>query len=173
MGVIFVAGCYGVGKSTLLEKIFEKTKIPHFSAGMLISEVNDETYGRNKYVTNKKNNQTLLIEQIEKKLKTYPRFFLDGHFCIFKKGNIPDSLLLDDLEKMHFEKIFLLETEPSRILENLKNRDDRYYSLDNIESLMNVERQQAYTFSEKTHIPLYIHHMLFDDNDALQILSNI
>lgn len=173
MGVIFVAGCYGVGKSTLLEKIFEETKIPHFSAGMLISEVNDETYGRNKYVTNKKNNQTLLIEQIEKKLKTYPRFFLDGHFCIFKKGNIPDSLPLDDLEKMHFEKIFLLETEPSRILENLKNRDDRYYSLDNIESLMNVERQQAYTFSEKTHIPLYIHHMLFDDNDALQILSNI
>ncbi len=173
MGVIFIAGCYGVGKNTILDKLSEKTKIPHFSAGMLISEVNDEFYGRNKYVTDKKNNQILLIGQIEKKLKKFPRFFLDGHFCIFKKGNIPDPLPLEDLAQMHFEKIFLLETESSKILKNLKSRDDKKYSLDNIEALMTTENRQAHTFSEKTHIPLYIHHMLFDDTDVLQILSNI
>ncbi|MBO4521428.1 MAG: AAA family ATPase [Alphaproteobacteria bacterium] len=171
MGVIFVAGCYGVGKSTLLESIFEKTKIPHFSAGMLISEVNDETYGRNKYVTNKKNNQALLIEQIEKKLKTYPLFFLDGHFCILKKGNIPDLLSLDDLAKMHFEKILLLEADPVRLQQNLLHRDKKDYSLLEITTLMTAEHHQAEIFSNHTGTPLYIHHMQYNGYDEKEVIE--
>ena len=173
MGIIFVAGCYGVGKSTLLEKLSEETKIPHFSAGMLISENNQELYGPNKYVADKKSNQAILIEQIEQKLKNFPQFFLDGHFCIFKKGNIPDILPLDDLAQMHFEKIFLLEAAPSQILKNLKKRDGKNYSLASIEALIMAENKQAYIFSEATHIPLYVHHMHFDDTDVLQVRSNI
>ena len=45
MGTIFVAGTYGVGKSTLCNKLSTALKIPDFSAGDLISAVNGETYG--------------------------------------------------------------------------------------------------------------------------------
>lgn len=37
MGTIFVAGTYGVGKSTLCNKLSTALKIPDFSAGDLIS----------------------------------------------------------------------------------------------------------------------------------------
>ena len=42
MGVIFVAGSYGVGKSTLCEKLSYRMDLPFYSASDLISEVNGE-----------------------------------------------------------------------------------------------------------------------------------
>ena len=45
-GVVFIAGTYGVGKSTLCDKLCRKLNIPAFSAGDLISEINGETYGK-------------------------------------------------------------------------------------------------------------------------------
>lgn len=147
------------------------TSVPFFSASGLISEANDETYGRNKFVSDKERNQNLLVLKIEEKLKEHSHIFLDGHFCIFRKGNIPDPLPLDNLEQMHFEKILLLEADPEIILKNLSNRDNKHYTLENIKKLMETEHQQAKTFSEKTRIPLYIHQMQFDDTDALKLFS--
>jgi len=40
MGTIFVAGIYGVGKSTLCANLSKELKIPTYSAGDLISSVN-------------------------------------------------------------------------------------------------------------------------------------
>lgn len=86
-GVIFIAGTYGVGKSTLCDKLCRKLNIPAFSAGDLISEINGETYGKNKVVKNKIANQNILISAVEKKLSLYPTFLLAGHFCIFDKSD--------------------------------------------------------------------------------------
>lgn len=48
-GIIFVAGIYGVGKSTLCERLSISIGIPCYSAGDLISAINGEIYGRNKH----------------------------------------------------------------------------------------------------------------------------
>lgn len=45
-GIIFVAGIYGVGKSTLCERLSISIGIPCYSAGDLISAINGEIYGR-------------------------------------------------------------------------------------------------------------------------------
>ena len=45
-GVVFIAGTYGVGKSTLCNNLSSVLGIPSFSAGDLISEVNGEIYGK-------------------------------------------------------------------------------------------------------------------------------
>ncbi len=58
-GIIFVAGIYGVGKSTLSERLGLSIGIPCYSAGDLISALNGETYGRNKIVVNKEKNQDI------------------------------------------------------------------------------------------------------------------
>lgn len=42
---IFIAGVYGTGKSTLCSALSERLRIPAFSAGNLISEINGEQYG--------------------------------------------------------------------------------------------------------------------------------
>lgn len=47
-GIIFLAGIYGVGKSTLSVKLSKKLHIPEYSASNLISKYNDEMYGKNK-----------------------------------------------------------------------------------------------------------------------------
>ena len=70
MGMIFVAGTYGVGKSTLCNKLSTALKIPDFSAGDLISAVNGETYGANKVVRDKDANQNILASQVKQLLKS-------------------------------------------------------------------------------------------------------
>ena len=45
-GIIFVAGIYGVRKSTLCERLSISIGIPCYSAGNLISAINGEIYGR-------------------------------------------------------------------------------------------------------------------------------
>ena len=89
MGTIFIAGTYGVGKSTLCSKLSTALKIPDFSAGDLISAVNGETYGANKAVRDKDANQNILASQVKQLLKSTPSIILAGHFCIFDiNGNV-------------------------------------------------------------------------------------
>ena len=59
---------YGVGKSTLCNKLSTALKIPDFSAGDLISAVNGETYGENKVVRDKDANQNILASQVKQLL---------------------------------------------------------------------------------------------------------
>ena len=67
-GVVFVEGIYGVGKSTLCERISSLIHMPFYSAGDLISEQVGEIYGENKKVRNKDQNQNVLIECISQKI---------------------------------------------------------------------------------------------------------
>ena len=83
MGTIFIAGTYGVGKSTLCDSLSKKLDIPAFSSGDLISNVNGEKYGANKFVKNKSANQDILEVEVKKLLKQFPKILLAGHFCIF------------------------------------------------------------------------------------------
>ena len=92
MGTIFVAGTYGVGKSTLCNKLSTALKIPDFSAGDLISAVNGETYGANKVVRDKDANQNILASQVKQLLKSTPSIILAGHFCIFDINGNVDTL---------------------------------------------------------------------------------
>lgn len=85
MGVIFVSGAYGVGKTTLCEMLSNKKGIPHYSASDIISQATSETYGSNKIVKNVKNNQDILIESVSSLLKKNNDILLSGHFCIFDK----------------------------------------------------------------------------------------
>ena len=43
--IIFIAGSYGVGKTTLCNQISKVMKIPSYSASDLISKQNNEQYG--------------------------------------------------------------------------------------------------------------------------------
>jgi len=95
-GIIFVAGIYGVGKSTLCERLSISIGIPCFSAGDLISAINGEIYGRNKTVVNKEKNQDILVTAVNERLQKDKTFILAGHFCIFDKSfnveRLPESV---------------------------------------------------------------------------------
>ena len=109
MGTIFVAGTYGVGKSTLCNKLSTALKIPDFSAGDLISAVNGETYGANKVVRDKDANQNILASQVKQLLKSTPSIILAGNFCMRDKKEYFESQILL-LQKAEHEKAHEIAT---------------------------------------------------------------
>lgn len=125
MGTIFVAGTYGVGKSTLCNELSTALKIPDFSAGDLISAVNGETYGANKVVRDKDANQNILASQVKQLLKSTPSIILAGHFCIFDINGNVDTLPSSVFYDLEIETILLLEASASQIIKNLSMRDKK------------------------------------------------
>jgi len=170
--VIFVAGVYGVGKSTLCNKLSSATGIPAFSAGDLISDINGETYGRNKVVKDAKNNQDILISAVDAKLEECPHFLLAGHFCIVDKDNEVELLPEYVFSKLHLSQIILLEANVLRIAENINGRDHRVYPVQTLERLIDCEHSQAQRVAKELKIPLTIYNMQFDCSDE-EALANL
>lgn len=168
MGTIFVAGVYGVGKSTLCSALSDAIGIPAYSAGDLISNINGEKYGVNKAVQNKEANQDILAAEVKKKLNQYPTILLAGHFCIFSKTNCVERLPNSIFERLSMERILLLEADPTRILSNLNARDNKLYKRSEIESLLKEERQAAEDVSRLCSCDLITYQMTFDNTDILR-----
>ena len=169
-GVIFLAGVYGVGKSTLGKAISEIAGLPFYSAGDLISEQIGEVYGANKRVYNKKNNQDILIECINKKIVKEATILLAGHFCILGNHK-PEKLPAYVYEKMGINLIILLEARPYEIIKHLQKRDNKKYSLETIKKFIAVERNYAIKISKKYNIPLKIHSMNYTNRDITAIIN--
>ena len=172
-GIIFIAGTYGVGKSTLCNNLSKKINIPAFSSGDLISEINGETYGVNKVVKDKTANQNILITAVKRKLLSNSVFMLAGHFCIFNKNYEVEILPEFVYKQIPISKIILLETDTMRIIDNIKVRDNKSYGLDAIEKLISTERKQAEIISGQLNLPLHIHKMNFDETDVEKIYTII
>lgn len=163
--VIFVSGVYGVGKSTLCNKLSKKCNINYYSAGDVISDVNGEKYGSNKIVKDKELNQNILVERISEKLEREKIIILAGHFCILGNDGKVEQLPLDTYSKLQLSAIILLESEPDIIIQNLRKRDDKNYSIRQIEEFLHNERDCAKYIAESLSIPLFIRKMDFSCRD--------
>jgi adenylate kinase len=164
----FVAGVYGVGKSTLCGKISSTLNIPNYSAGDLISNVNGEKYGVNKIVKDKLHNQDILSTSVQDILQSNENIILAGHFCIFDKTSAVDVLPESVFLNLSINKIILLEADINRILENLCARDNKIYFKESIALLQKAEKLQAENISQELKVPLYCHYMKFDDSDIIK-----
>ena len=169
-GVIFVAGCYGVGKSTLCDKLSQRLSIPFYSAGDLISEINGESYGANKAVKDKDQNQQYLIDSVEYKMQVVPVLLLAGHFCIFNKLDQVERLPENVFNSLKIKHILLLEADTNQIIKNLYKRDSKCYSSENITLLQAAEQHQALKIAASLSVPITIHQMKFNDSDVDELL---
>ena len=165
MGTIFIAGSYGVGKSTLCKALSNVLDVPAYSAGDLISNVNGEEYGANKAVQNKEKNQDILAIEVKKKLQQHPTILLAGHFCIFDKLNHVEKLPDSVFRELLIERILLLEADPERIILNLNVRKKKKYERRQIETILKEERSAAEFVSKQCGCSLYIYQMTFSKLD--------
>ncbi len=173
MSVIFIAGVYGVGKSTVCDKLSESLNIPHYSASDIISKSNGEKYGRNKAVSDANSNQNILINEVEDILKKHEKIILSGHFCIFDKNQNVIELPTFVYEKIYLEKIILLEKDLSTIVGNLSIRDDKKYISSNISELQKMEKESAVKVSKYNNVPLYIYELLYSEADLKYLINMI
>lgn len=173
MGTIFVAGTYGVGKSTLCRELSKSLRIPEYSASDLISSVNGETYHVDKFVKDKNNNQNILVSKTKLLLEKSPTLLLAGHFCIFDKEENVEYLPKDVFSELRIDMIILLEAQVSTIIENLFNRDRKHYSEKNLLALQKAERKTANEIAKRIQCNIYVHSMRFDKTDVEIILRRI
>lgn len=173
MSTIFLAGIFGVGKSTLGSKVSDQTGIPFYSAGDLISHINGEQYGANKLVANKNKNQTILIDAVTQLLRGTEHILLAGHFYIINKEGELDKLPEIVFEKLEIEKIILIEADCHSIISNLIERDKKEYSVELIQDLMLQEHQAAILMAERLSCPLVIHHMKYSNEDVLEVAAEL
>ena len=174
-GIYFFAGIYGVGKSTLCQKLSQITSIPFYSASDLISEIDGEIYGVNKAVKDKNKNQDILISAIDHKLETVPSLILAGHFCIFDKEQNVEVLPEYVFKDLHILQIVLLEAPIDRINSNIRNRDAKDYSPDVLMTIKETEHYQACKIAGELRVPFLVHEMQFDSSDTesvAQFLTN-
>lgn len=171
MGIIFVAGMYGVGKSTLCEKLSQRMNIPFYSAGDLISRVNGEQYGANKVVADKNRNQNILVEAVDKLLIHQPQIILAGHFCIFSAKNAIERLPESVFHNLHIEKILLLQADVTTVQANLQHRDKKEYATSKLTALQETEQEIAHSIASQIPCSLVVHSMTFSDFDVDACLS--
>ena len=171
MGIIFVAGMYGVGKSTLCDKLSQRMNIPFYSAGDLISRVNGERYGANKAVADKNKNQNILVEEVDALLIHQPQIILAGHFCIFNAQNAIERLPEDVFHNLHIEKILLLQADIATVQANLHRRENKEYAPSDLIVLQETEREIAHSIAAQISCKLAVHDMTFSDTDVDICLS--
>ena len=171
MGTILLAGIYGVGKSTLAEKLTNQTGIPNYSAGDLISSRNGEKYGANKLVADKDKNQDILAEVVSSLLQKHDRILLAGHFCIVNKQGRVDKLPESVYNALDIERIILLEAPRDVILSHLAGRDGKEYSETLIQALMDQERASAEQTAAKLQCPFVSYGMTYSDADARELMA--
>ena len=167
--ILFVAGVYGVGKTTLCDILSEKYLISSYSSSELISKCNHEEYGKNKYVTNSNRNQEILVNQVNK-IKD-ESFILNGHFCLKEKNNKVIVLENEVFKKLNLSCILLLSASVEIIKENLFKRDKIYYDEEYIKLLLKCEEEQAEKVSNLYNIPLLKYNMQFNNNDAKNVIE--
>lgn len=163
--VVFVSGIYGVGKSTLCNKLAKKCHINFYSAGDVISEENGEKYGSNKIVKNKELNQDILIRKMSEKLEHEKIILLAGHYCILGNNGQVEQLPEHTYSKLQLSAIILLEAGLEIIMKNLNRRDGKEYSIQQIEEFLNTERNCAEHIAENLNIPVFVHNMEFSNED--------
>ncbi len=173
MGTIFLAGIYGVGKSTLAHALTTRLGVESFSAGDLISKENGETYGTNKAVSDKNKNQDILETSIAAILQKTDRIILAGHFCILNQLGEIEKLPDNVFEKLQIEKIILLEASPQSVVAHLFGRDGKSYSLESITAMMEEEHRLAAKTARRLHCPLIIHEMKYMESDVQTLLSEL
>lgn len=168
---IFIAGVYGTGKSTLCSGISTNLGIPHFSASDLISSKIGEQYGRNKQVADKVNNQNILVKSVQELFHHNEIILLAGHFCIFGKENNVEILPEFVYHQLNIENIILLEANIQQIQKHLLNRDGKDYFSEALNELIKAERKQSEIIAHKLSCDLFIHKMLFNENDVVKIIE--
>lgn len=171
-GVYFIAGIYGIGKTTLGRQLSQQFGISFYEASELIKKHNGEEYGAIKHVKNVNRNQEILIEEVSKILKQEKAIILAGHFAIFTKERLVEVIPEKVFQQLNLTSIILLETSVNHAMRHLKGRDNKNYTAEELSTLAAEEKRYCLRAVKKTGAKLIIHQMNYV-NDVDVIKKNI
>lgn len=152
--IIFIGGIHGVGKTTLCKKISAELPIEHFSSSELISMLDSQKIRNDKIAEDIKGNQNLLLDAVEHFLHDSKVYLLDGHFCLIDGDYSIKKIPIKTFESLGIKGIIILSDDEEKILERLKGRDNRNYSLEFIRDFQENEITYGKYVADKIKVPL-------------------
>ncbi len=164
MGIVFIGGVHGVGKTSSCVTVSQVMSLPHFTASNLIKSLDSNAVKTHtKSVASVSKNQDLLVEAAKQILsKSGPRFILDGHFLVPNMLGKFEPVPVDVFRLLELEGIVFCFDDPIRIYNRRMQRDNKSLSVSEIESIQGLEQRHA------EHVALSLDLTLFKVN-ALDI----
>lgn len=153
MGVIFVGGVHGVGKTTACGWVAEELGVPHRSAGQIIRECAAEEMSVDKRVADVDRNQVLLIEGVTTLVSKFGLLLLDGHFSLFNADGMLQLLPVTVFQDLRIMRIICLTDRPEVIFQRTTARDGASLSVSEITEHQKEELRHARYVAESLQIP--------------------
>lgn len=164
MGIIFVGGVHGVGKSTCCQQVAERTGLRWLTASILIkAEMQSAIAVGSKVVVDPLGNQELLIRGVRNCMSPdQGRALLDGHFTLLNSDGKIVAIDIDVFVRLGLERIIVIRDEAAAICNRLRERDGQAWSISTINLHQDAEISQAHAVATKLRIPV----LLIDASDA-------
>lgn len=156
--MVFVGGVHGVGKSTICRDVFDTLGYECVTASSLISAYGRET-DHDKRVDHVEENQSLLLEALDKAKAKNGRLLLDGHYTLINGQGDIKPIDIEVFQAMRPNHLILIKGEPGLIAERLQSRDKKLWTKSFIAKFQEAEEAHA-------------RHVAKDIGVALRIMSN-
>lgn len=156
MGVIFVSGVHGVGKTTTCEQAAAEVDWIHRSASSIIREEKASAIqNKSKSVKDIPGNQELLVKGLRKiTIKTKANLLLDGHFTIQSDHSEIVKIDRSVFEALALDAVVLIHDTPENIAKRINDRDSVSTNFERIARHQNLEEEHAKEITEALAIPL-------------------
>lgn len=156
MGIVFVGGVHGVGKSTCCQQIAERTGMQWLTASALIkAEMQSTSTEHSKFVLDPVRNQELLVSGVRKHVRSgHVRMILDGHFTLLKPGGEIIAIEVDVFIQLGLDMIVVLRDNPTSICNRLRERDGQDWDVTFLGAHQDAEIDRAHVVASDLGIPV-------------------
>lgn len=157
MGIFFVGGINGVGKTTCCKHAATELHVPHYEASALIKTLDTRAVSeKTKSVTCVASNQAMLIQGVHDLFaRGHHRFFLDGHFSVPSAKNSIERISLNCFRQLRLDGIAVYEDLPELISKRRKFRDACDVPTDEIAGHQTIEINHARLVARSLNIPFF------------------
>jgi adenylate kinase len=157
VGIIFVGGIHGVGKSTCCQHVSERSGLQWLTASALIKSEKESAIAEGcKEVLDATGNQELLIRGLGKRVgSSDERVIIDGHFTLLKSGGEIVVVEQDVFRQLGLERIVVFRDDPVAICKRLCGRDGRKWSTSRVADHQDAEIERGNIMALNFGVPFF------------------
>lgn len=153
--MVFVGGVHGVGKSTICRDVFDTLGYECVTASSLISAYGRET-DHDKRVDHVEENQSLLLEALDKAKAMNGRMLLDGHYTLINAQGDIKPIDIEVFRAMRPSHLILIKGKPDEIANRLQSRDKKLWTKSFLAKFQEAEEANARHVAKTIGVPLRI-----------------
>jgi adenylate kinase len=174
MGIFFVGGVHGVGKTDVCSRVAARLKLAHFTASAMIKALDFSAVKQHtKSVDSVPKNQDLLVQAVTHFLSSETkRLILDGHFAVPNMASQFEIVAADIFKQLQLDGVAVCFDDASQIHARRIARDKNLIGVHEIERIQRIELGHGKFVAESLGIPFFSIKAFDDDalfNAACQV----